>query len=94
MRNLKTAAAALILGFAAAGVLASPTMAQQTPTHPGHAAHAQATPGAIGPDGMTAHRANAIRECNERANKYSQTLYGDLQFFQYWSCMEQHGEHD
>ena len=101
MIDLKNAAAALILGFAVAGAMASPTLAQTSreravrpAIHPGHAARAQAIPGDPGAIGMTQHRANAMRECNERANRYVQYTYGNMQSYAYRSCMMEHGEPD
>ena len=99
MIDLKNAAAALILGFAVAGAMVSPAPAQTSQeravrAHPGYAARAQAFPGEAGAAGMTQHRANAMRECNTRANRYSQPTYGNMQSYAYWSCMMERGEPD
>jgi hypothetical protein len=99
MINLKSAAAALILGFAVAGAVASPAPAQTsqertlrpTVTQPGHPARAQAG-GEFG--GITQRRADAIRACSARANRYLQHTYGNMQSYAYRSCMMEHGEPD
>jgi hypothetical protein len=77
---------ALAIGVAA---IASPALAKTW--HPGYEARAQA-PGAVGPDGMTAHRADALRECNAEANKLLQTDWGVRQTEVLNSCLAEHGE--
>jgi hypothetical protein len=41
---------------------------------------------------LSAGRAAAIRACNAGAAKYSEYLWGDMEFQQYRSCMAQHGQ--
>ena len=91
MIKLKNAVAALALGLAVAA--ASPALAKErTRTNPGHGARAQSIGGAIGDNGMSQHRASALRTCNERANRYSQHTFGNMQSYAYWSCMMEQGE--
>jgi hypothetical protein len=92
MINLKNATAALALGLAVAA--ASPALAKERTrtTNPGYAARAQAIGGAPGENGMSQHRASALRKCNESANRYSQHTYGNMQSYAYWSCMMEQGE--
>jgi len=96
MIGLKNATAALgfamALGLAVAA--ASPALAKERTraNHPGHAAQAQAIGGAIGDNGMNQHRTNALRTCNERANRLGQITYGVAQSFAYSSCMMEQGE--
>jgi hypothetical protein len=86
LRNTTAAlAAALVLGFA--GIAPA---APARPVHPGHAAHAQAI--GTAPDGISRHRADALRAGNDLANRYSQPTYGNMQSDTYRSCMMQHGE--
>lgn len=87
VRNTAVAlTATLVLGLATA---AFATPAHQ-PFHPGHAANAQSI--GVMPDGISGHRADALRACNDLANRYSQPVYGNMQFDTYRSCMTQHGE--
>lgn len=85
MIDLRTAAAALALGLTVA--VASP--AQVRTYHPGHAARAQAVAGAMG---AAAYRSQALRACNERANRYTEYTYGNMQSFVYRACMTGQGE--
>jgi hypothetical protein len=90
--DFRNAAAAALLGLAVAAA-ASPALAKErgARNNPGHAARAQAV-GPVGENGMSQHRANALRKCNESANRYSQHTYGNMQSYAYWSCMMQEGE--
>ena len=91
MIKLKNAVAALALGLAVAA--ASPALAKErTRTNPGHDARAQSIGGAIGDNGMSQHRASALRTCNERANRLGQITFGVAQSFAYSSCMMEQGE--
>jgi len=93
MINFKTVTAALALGLALA---ATPALAKDRVSPPGHAARAQAIPGQAIPgdfgDGMSSKRATALRECNELANKFSQSTWGNVSSDQYRASMAQHGE--
>ena len=84
VRNTAAAlAATLVLGLATAAPA-------RQPFHPGHAAHAQSL--GVTPDGISRHRADALRACNDLANRYSQPTYGDMQSYEYRACMTQHGQ--
>ena len=89
MINFTKVTAALVLGVALAG--ATPALAAQRIHHPGYAARAQAIPGDIG-DGMSSKRATALRECNGKADKFSQYAWGNFSSDEYRACMAQHGE--
>jgi hypothetical protein len=95
MINLRNAIAALALGLAVAAA-ASPALAKErtyrNTGQPGHAARAQAIGGEIGENGMSQQRINALRTCNERANRYLQHTYGNMQSYAYRACMTEHGE--
>jgi hypothetical protein len=86
-----TAALAFASVFALA-LAASPALAQpHASIH--HAAQAQSIQAqSIGAGGMTRHRAQTLRACNDLANRYSQPTFGDMQSDMYRSCMAEHGE--
>ena len=79
------------LGLAVAAT-ATPALAKQRAVPAGHDARAQAVPGDIGADGMSGHRATAIRECNAKAAPFSQSTWGNMSADQYRACMAEHGE--
>jgi hypothetical protein len=97
MINFRNAIAAVALGLALAAA-ASPVLAKERAYRtgqPGHAARAQAIGGEIGEigeSGMSRQRTNAIRTCNERANRYPQHTEGNMQSPAYRVCMMEHGE--
>jgi hypothetical protein len=91
MTNLRNVAVALTLALAVVGA-ATPVLAAQRTTHPGHAARAQAVPGDVGGDGMSAQRAAAIRDCMNTSGKFAQSTWGNRQFYEYRTCMAEHGE--
>lgn len=92
MINLKNAMAALALGVAVAAA-ASPALAKdRARSNAGQDARAQAIRGEIGENGMSSRRANALRVCNERANRYLQHTYGNMQSYAYHACMIEHSE--
>ena len=95
MINFKNLTAALALGLAVAGA-ATPALAKNRVTPPGYDARAQAIPGQAIPgdfgDGMSGHRATALRECNDLASKFSQSTWGNVSSDQYRACMAEHGE--
>ena len=91
MINFRNVTVALTLALAVAGA-ATPVLAAQRITHPGHAARAQAVPGDVGSDGISAQRAAAIRDCMNSSSKYSQSTWGNRQFNEYRACMAGHGE--
>src|SRR5205814_662734 len=90
--NFRTVTAALALGLAVAA--ATPAPAVQRIHHPGYAARAQAIPGDTGDGGMTSKRASALRECNGKADKFSQYAWGNFSSDEYRACMAQHGENE
>jgi hypothetical protein len=83
--------AALAVALAVA-TAASPALAKQRAQQPGHDARAQATHSDVGGDGMSGHRAQAIRECMEMSGKFSQSTWGNMSAQQYRTCMAEHGE--
>jgi hypothetical protein len=91
MIGFKNAAAALALSLAVAAS-ASPVLAKSRAAHPGYEARAQAIGADTRTDGMTAHRAQALRECNELGSKTLQYLWGHEQNDQVRACMAQRGE--
>lgn len=97
MITSKLSTVALALSVAAA--IASPALAASKHhhtsqhAHPGYAARAQS----MDPDmseGMTAHRAEALRECNDVSGKLLQKDWGVRQSEMYGACMMQHGERE
>ena len=90
MINFRNVTIALALSLAA--VVATPVLAAQRTTHPGHAARAQAVPGDAGGEGISAQRAAAIRDCMNTSDKFSQSTWGNRQFDEYRACMAGHGE--
>jgi hypothetical protein len=89
MMTSKLRLAALAIGVAA---MASPALAAKR-IPPGYEANAQA----IGPmesDGMSAHRADALRKCNTQANKLLQKDWGVMQTEKLNACLAQHGEQE
>jgi hypothetical protein len=47
-----------------------------------------------GSGGMSAARAAALRECNLRAQKYTQHTWADVQIYVYRACMSEHGQQE
>ena len=95
--NCKNFTAALALGLAAAA--ATPALAKERVTPPGYAARAQAIPGQAIPGDIrngevSRHRATALRECNGKADKFSQYAWGNFSFDEYRACMAQHDENE
>jgi hypothetical protein len=43
---------------------------------------------------MSAARAQALRECNLRAQKYTQHTWADVQIYTYRACMAEHGQQE
>ena len=91
MKKYPSMALALVLS----GALVS-SVAYARPLHasdkPGYHARAQAgdIPSSMGE--VSAHRASAIRECTERANKLLQKDWGVRQIEVESACMAEHGE--
>jgi hypothetical protein len=98
MIDFRNAVTALALVLAVAGA-ASPALAKERTSHPGHAARAQAVPSPAGPseagsDGMSSHRSQAIRECMGTSSKFLETTWGNMSSHQYRTCMATHGEQE
>jgi hypothetical protein len=92
MINFTKVTAALVLGVALAG--ATPALAAQRIHHPGYAARAQAIPSDIRDGEVSRQRAAALRECNGKADKFSQYAWGNFSSDEYRACMAQHGENE
>jgi hypothetical protein len=45
-------------------------------------------------DHMSAARERALRECNLRAQKYTQHTWADVQIYTYRACMAEHGQQE
>jgi hypothetical protein len=75
----KHVAAALALGLAVSA-LATPSFAQRSEGPRG------------GEAGMSAKREKALRDCNAKAGKMSQSTWGHQQLAMHRSCMMEHGE--
>ena len=43
---------------------------------------------------MSAARAAALRECNLKAQKYTQHTWADVQIYIYRACMAEHGQQE
>ena len=43
---------------------------------------------------MSAARTQALRECNLRAQKYTQHTWADVQIYTYGACMAEHGQQE
>jgi hypothetical protein len=93
MFNFRNGTVALALALAVSAA-AAPALAKQRVSHPGYAARAQAVPGeaGVGAEGMSGHRAQVLRECNDTAGKFTQYTWGNMSADQYRACMAQHGE--
>jgi len=91
IKKYASVALALFLssGLASSVAYARPLNASH---HPGYHARAQAgdVPSSMGE--VSAHRASAIRECTERANKLLQKDWGVRQIEVESACMAEHGE--
>jgi len=98
MITSKLSAVALALSVAAA--IGSPALAATKHSHAtrharsGYAAQAQSAEPGMAEEGMTAHRAQALRECNEASGKLVQKDWGVRQSSMYGSCMMEHGERE
>jgi len=85
-RNNTTIAMALGLAL---GLAATPALARSS-MRAGYDARAEVPAGDIG--GISAHRAQALRQCNERSAKKVEYTWGDTQSDEIRACMAQHGE--
>ena len=91
MSGRKNVVVALVLGFALTAT-ATPVLARSGAAHPGYQARAQAIGGAPVGGEVSAHRAAALRECNERGGKSLQYVWGNTQSDQTRACMAERGE--
>jgi hypothetical protein len=91
--STKYASIALAL-FLSSGLVSSVTYAQArgASDKPGYQARAQAGGVSSSLGEVSAHRANAFRECTERANKLLQKDWGVRQLEVEGACMAEHGE--
>jgi hypothetical protein len=85
----------IALAFVLSGVLVSSVAYARplgAPDKPGYQARGQAggVPSSLGE--VSAHRAQALRECTERANKLLQKDWGVRQLEVEGACMAEHGE--
>ena len=55
-------------------------------------AYGAVTPFGSGTEASAAARGAALRECSTLAGAYKQTTWGNLELYQYRSCMAQHGQ--
>jgi hypothetical protein len=86
----KLHALALIIGAVAMASSASAASRGKS----GYNARAQVIEpaGSTGSEGVSAHRASALRECNTQAGKLVEKDWGVRQSEIYGACMSQHGE--
>jgi hypothetical protein len=85
-RNTIMGAMALSLAL---GLAASPAVARSGSMRAGYDARAEAPAGGIR---TSAHRAQALRECNEASAKLVEYTWGDEQSDKTRACMAEHGE--
>ena len=92
---MMTKYASIALAFALSGALVSSVVYARplgASDKPGYQARAQAgsVPSTLGE--VSAHRAQALRECSEQANKLLQKDWGVRQLEVEGACMAEHGE--
>jgi hypothetical protein len=91
MINLSNTTAGLVAGLVITSVV--PALGATRLNHSARNARAQAIEQSVGVDeGVTAHRAKALRECSEIAGKFIQRSYGVRQLEINGACMAEHGE--
>ena len=89
-RNSTTIAIALGLAL---GLAATPALARSSSVRAGYDARAQVPAGDIGDiGGISARRAQALRQCNARSASKRDYTWGDTQSDEIRACMAQHGE--
>jgi hypothetical protein len=89
MMTSKLRLATLAIAIAA---MATPALAAKR-VHPGYEANAQAI-GPVESDGMSAQRADALRQCNTQSNKLLQKDWGVMQTEVLNACLAQHGQQE
>ena len=83
----------LVVGAMFAALAASPAFAQFAPGAPNSPLTGYGAVTPFGSPGVPDRaRAAAIRACNARASRYSEYVWGDLEFQQYRACMSQLGQ--
>ena len=91
MNQLNIVTAVLALGFAVA--IATPVQAKSHAVrHPGYHSHAQAIGVDMGAEGVSGDRAQALRECEAKAGKFTDYAWGNYQSYQLRACMAEHGQ--
>jgi hypothetical protein len=91
MIDVRNAAAVLALTLVVSAA-ATPAWAKQRANNPGYAARAQAMGADAGDGSMTADRARALRDCEDKASSFKQYTWGNFQRYQMWACMTEHGQ--
>ena len=97
MTSQNFSAAAFAFCVATAAAFASPAVAATKHHHHHHTgtaseARAQALDPTAAAEGVSAHRAQALRECSVESGKLVQKDWGVRQSEVYGSCMMEHGE--
>jgi hypothetical protein len=91
MNQLKIVTAVLTLGFAMA--IATPVQAKShAPRHPGYHSQAQVIGVDTGAEGVSGDRAQALRECEAKAGRFTDYAWGNYQSYQLRACMAEHGQ--
>jgi hypothetical protein len=91
MINLSNITAGLVAGLVITSVV--PALGASRINTSARNARAQVIEQSAGAEyGISAHRANAIRECSERAGKFIQRSWGVRQLEIEGACMAEHGE--
>ena len=90
MINLSNITAGLVLGLVLTS--AAPALAGSRHVTPGYNARAQAVEQSIGGDSVSPDRAQALRECNEKAAGFRDYTWGHAPSDLYRSCMAARGE--
>jgi hypothetical protein len=91
MINLSNITAGLVLGLVVTSAV--PALAGNRHLVPGHNARAQVIEQSIsGGSGVSLDRAQALRECNDRAAPFRVYTWGNTESALYRSCMAQHGQ--
>jgi hypothetical protein len=91
MISLSNISAGLVLGLVVTSAL--PALGASRVVPPGHNARAQAIMQDIGGDGIVSpNRARTLRECNDRAGRFTEHTWGHHRADVYRACMAERGE--
>ncbi|MBX9825954.1 MAG: hypothetical protein K2Y27_13280 [Xanthobacteraceae bacterium] len=90
MITLSNITAGLVLGLVVTSTL--PALGASRVVPPGHKARAQAITQDVGGGIVSPNRARALRECNDKAVRLLDYLWGVSQWDAYRACMAGHGE--